>query len=138
MAQTDCEITTEVRDAYKNLKFSKTKTNKLLVLKVNQKELTMEIDEEYEDISLEELAEELTPSSHRFIIYSFKRTHHDGRISYPLVFIHYAPSSAPMAHNMLYSRMKPPIIELFEIQRKFEVNDLEDLNDEWLLDRLGK
>ncbi len=45
-----------------------------------------------QDCLISEVAAELPEFSPRFIAYSYCHTHDDGRVSYPLVFIHYCPS----------------------------------------------
>ncbi|KAJ3344053.1 calpain 7 [Gonapodya sp. JEL0774] len=50
-----------------------------------------------EETSLEDLADELPENTPRYIILSYKLTHKEGRVSYPLVFIYYNPDIPRMA-----------------------------------------
>lgn len=43
------------------------------------------------DVTPDELQEELPASQPRFVVYSYKLSHSDGRISYPLCFIYFSP-----------------------------------------------
>jgi len=52
----------------------------------------MEEVERFDDISPEELAEELPVSSPRYVVLSYNLTHKDGRTSSPLVIINWAPT----------------------------------------------
>ena len=52
----------------------------------------MELESEMEDVSIEQIANQLPESAPRYIAYSYKYTHEDGRQSFPLVFIFYCPS----------------------------------------------
>lgn len=63
----------------------------------------IEEDEAFDnDISVEDLAEELPDTSPRYVVYSYKYTHKDGRVSYPLIFIYYCPSSASRARRLCF------------------------------------
>ena len=44
-----------------------------------------------QDVSPEEVAEELPPLQPRYVVYSYKYEHDDGRVSYPLCFIFVSP-----------------------------------------------
>lgn len=98
----------------------------------------------------------LFQSNPRFIIYSYKWVRADGRKQFPLVLIHYTPGlaflkcfdnfsvhccfaegSSPV-QNMMYTRMKTPLVTKWQLQRAIELREKEDLNDEWLLKHLMK
>jgi hypothetical protein len=82
------------------------------VIKINKARLVMEVEEQYDNISIEELAEgkftpdtyadqepndsytELPENSPRYVVLSHELKHKDGRISYPLVLINWAPSTS--------------------------------------------
>lgn len=59
--------------------------------------------------SIEELVEELPPSSPRFIVLSYPLTLKDGRKASPLVMIYWLPPTAPQSLKMLYAAA----VELF-------------------------
>lgn len=81
-------------------------------MKVDLKEMQVEVDDEMTDCSIEEvggvrakgssvanlldsfnqMAEELPEFSPRYIVFSYCHAHGDGRVSYPLMFIYYCPS----------------------------------------------
>jgi len=52
----------------------------------------MEEVERLDDVSLEDLADELPESSPRYVVLSYNLTHKDGRTSSPLVLINWAPA----------------------------------------------
>lgn len=52
----------------------------------------MEEVERLDDISLEDLADELPESSPRYVVLSYNLIHKDGRTSSPLVLINWAPT----------------------------------------------
>jgi hypothetical protein len=49
------------------------------------------VDELLEDISVDDLRESLPSHQPRYVIYSYKMEHNDGRISYPMCFIYITP-----------------------------------------------
>lgn len=81
------------------------------MIKINKAKLIMEEVEQFENISIEELAEgtntlqtgtyfvaqfnpELPENSPRYVVLSYELHHKDGRKSYPLVLINWSPSSS--------------------------------------------
>ncbi|TRM62598.1 hypothetical protein BD626DRAFT_548463 [Schizophyllum amplum] len=53
--------------------------NAAIVIKINKAQLTMEEVETFDNISIEELAEELPENSPRFVVISYELHHKDGR-----------------------------------------------------------
>lgn len=60
-------------------------------MKIDREKQLVILDEEYDDITLDELSETMSGHQPRFIIYSYKMIHDDQRISYPMCFIFYTP-----------------------------------------------
>lgn len=60
-------------------------------MKIDREKQLVILDEEYDDITLDELSEMMSGHQPRFIIYSYKMIHDDQRISYPMCFIFYTP-----------------------------------------------
>lgn len=136
--QQDCVITDELKAVYKKLRFSRDDFSNGLIIKINTKAMTVELDEEYKDTTLEEIAEDLEEQNPRFVVFSYKWERDDGRKQFPIVMIHYSPEGSNPINNMLYSRMRVPLVNEFHIQRTYEVRDQEDLTTEWLLQMLKK
>ncbi|WFD26269.1 hypothetical protein MNAN1_001246 [Malassezia nana] len=74
-----------------------------LVAKIDKTKLFIEKEEILDPITPEELEEELPEHSPRFVVFSTELRHADGRVSYPLVLIHWAPVSASMELSTLYA-----------------------------------
>lgn len=71
----DCIIDKSLLEDYsKNFRFSKADHSIALLLKINVKDMTVVVDEEYKDpnTTLELIAEDLEESTPRFILYSYK------------------------------------------------------------------
>lgn len=85
-----------------------------MVVKINKQKLIMEEVEQFDNISLEDLAEgldsclfaykadadnqhylsELPENSPRYVVLSYELSHDDGRKSFPLVLINWSPTSS--------------------------------------------
>ncbi|CEH12383.1 Glia maturation factor beta [Ceraceosorus bombacis] len=83
-----------------------------LVVKIDKKKLQMEMEEEFDDIGIEELQEELPENSPRFIVLSYELKHRDGRTSYPLIILYWAPPTSSTELSTLYASA----ISLFSVK----------------------
>lgn len=63
----------------------------LFPVKVDKDRQMVVLEEEFQNISPEELKTELPERQPRFVVYSYKYVHEDGRVSYPLCFIFSSP-----------------------------------------------
>jgi len=91
------DIPTPIKDALLKFRFAKRIAaggHAAFVVKVNKQTLEMEEENTFSNISLEDLAEELPESKPRYIVISYKLEHPEGRISYPLVLINWAPNAS--------------------------------------------
>lgn len=112
-----CDINDDVKDGLKNFRFRKNKSNSALIckfdfflllliifidcqnkiknfflqVKVDREKQKICIDNILDDISIDELRESLPSHQPRYVIYSYKMQHHDGRVSYPMCFIYFTP-----------------------------------------------
>jgi hypothetical protein len=62
-------------------------------VKLDKENFTVQKDGSFENISLEELAEELPDNSPRYVVFSYHYRHPDGRTSFPLIFFYWSPTS---------------------------------------------
>ncbi|KAI7901796.1 uncharacterized protein BX663DRAFT_512461 [Cokeromyces recurvatus] len=113
-----CEIDDELVQKIKNFRLAKYETgNTAFILKIDRQSLKIVEDEVYEEnISLEDLVEELPENTPRFIILSYELKHDDGRKNFPLLFIYWSPSTCKAEVNMLYASAKT------YLQNKIDVN----------------
>ncbi|XP_061112773.1 glia maturation factor beta isoform X2 [Conger conger] len=95
------------------------------------------LDEEHEDISPDDLRDELPECQPRFVVYSYKYHHDDGRVSYPLCFIFSSPQGCTPKMQMMYAGSKNKLVRTTEMCKVFEVRNTEDLTEEWLRGKLG-
>ncbi|KAH9981323.1 glia maturation factor beta [Lactifluus volemus] len=86
------DIPQELKDSIRKFRFTRRQNNAALVVKINKQKLIMEQVETFDNISLEDLAEELPEASPRYVVLSYNLVHSDGRTSSPLVLINWAPA----------------------------------------------
>ncbi|XP_037087448.1 glia maturation factor beta-like [Pollicipes pollicipes] len=134
-----CEISSEAKESIKNFRFRKDTTNAALILKVDPESHMVYVDEELNDVQdVDELRAELPEHQPRFIIYSCRMDHSDGRVSYPMVFIFSTPKDAKPQLQMMYAGSKLSLVKEVELTKVYEIRELEELTDEWLVEKLQK
>ncbi|XP_043474687.1 glia maturation factor beta [Leptopilina heterotoma] len=133
-----CDIEDDVKDALKKFRFRKSQTNAALILKVDKEKQKVCIDEFVEDIQMEEVQDLIPAHQPRYIVYSYKMEHSDGRVSYPMCFIFYTPRDIQMELQVLYAGMKLVLQREAELTKVFEVRELEELTEEWLKEKLSR
>ncbi|KAI9362403.1 hypothetical protein BD770DRAFT_382522, partial [Pilaira anomala] len=132
-----CEIDADLVEKIKQFRFAKYESgNAAFVLQIDRKTLKIIEDEVYDDISLEDLVEELPENTPRFIVLSYERKHSDGRVNFPLVFIYWSPSTAKAEVNMLYASAKTYLQETIDVMRDFDIREPGSLTDEYLSKQL--
>ena len=133
-----CNIDPGLVEEIRKFRFSRDVQNRALIMKVDRESQTVIKEELLEDLTVDELRESLPESQPRFLIYSYKLEHDDGRISYPLCFIFSTPSGCKMEMRMMYAGSKLNLVKQAELSKVFEIRDLEDLTEDWLEDMLKK
>lgn len=109
----------------------------LYTVKVDREKQQIFIDEQLDDTTIEALQENLPSHQPRFIILSYKQEHKDGRVSYPLCFIFFTPRDSHAELQMMYAGSKLAFQKEAGVSRAYEIRELEDLTEEWLLSKLG-
>lgn len=90
-----------------------------------------------ENISPEELQMELPERQPRFVVYSYKYLHADGRVSYPLCFIFSSPVGCKPEQHMMYAGSKNRLVQTAELTKVFEIRTTDDLTEAWLQEKLS-
>lgn len=106
-------------------------------MKVDREKQQIIFDEKLNDISIEDLQEALPSHQPRYIVLSYKQEHKDGRVSYPLCFIFYTPRDSHAELQMMYAGTKIALQHEANLTRSYEIRELEELTEEWLLEKLG-
>jgi len=133
-----CAITDGVKKALNDFRFRKEQNNAALLLKIDREKQEIIIDELLEDLAIEDLQDSLGGHQPRYIVLSYRQTHGDGRISYPLVFIYFTPRDSHAELQMMYAGSKAALQREAQLTRAYEIRELEDLTEEWLLEQLLK
>ncbi|XP_030007849.1 glia maturation factor gamma [Sphaeramia orbicularis] len=132
-----CEVDESLKAKLKKFRFRKETNNAAILMKIDMEKQLVILEEEYEDISVEELREELPERQPRFIVYSYKYVHDDKRVSYPLCFIFCSPMGCKPEQQMMYAGSKNYLVQAAELTKVFEIRNTDDLTEEWLKKELG-
>ncbi|KAJ7271968.1 hypothetical protein B0H12DRAFT_1092202 [Mycena haematopus] len=98
------DIPQEIKDTLRKFRFARrNEGSAALVIKINKAKLIMEEVEQFDNISIEELAEELPENSPRYVLLSYQLEHKDGRKSFPLVMINWAPRGSEIGMLTLHA-----------------------------------
>jgi len=131
-----CEMADDVKALLKKFRLRKEKNVAAIVLKIDKASLKIVLDEEHEDISVEDLQNELPSQSPRYVILSYVKNHDDGRITYPLIFIFISPEGCNPEQHMMYAGSKLQAVQDGGLTKVIELRSLEDLTDETVLEKL--
>uniref|UniRef100_A0A069DP79 Putative glia maturation factor beta n=1 Tax=Panstrongylus megistus TaxID=65343 RepID=A0A069DP79_9HEMI len=133
-----CEIDDNVKEAIKQFRFRKTEKNAALILKVDPQAQKICIDDQLEDVSLDELQEILPGHQPRYLVYTCRMEHKDGRISFPMCFIYVTPRDCQTNLQIMYAGTKLAVQKEANLSHVYEVRELDELTDEWLMTKLQK
>nr|ACQ58395.1 Glia maturation factor beta [Anoplopoma fimbria] len=132
-----CEVDESLKEKLRKFRFRKETSNAAILMKIDMKKQLVILEEEYDDISLDDLREELPERQPRFMVYSYKYVHGDGRVSYPLCFIFSSPIGCKPAQQMMYAGSKSQLVKEAELTKVFETRNAEELTEDWLKKQLG-
>ena len=132
-----CSIGEDVKKTLEQFRFRKEKDTTALILKVDREKQQILIDCVMEDTDIQDIQEALPSHQPRYIIISYRRNHSDGRVSFPLCFIFYTPRDSHAELQMLYAGTKMALQKECSLTRSFDIRELEELTEEWLLEKLG-
>ncbi|XP_055409601.1 glia maturation factor gamma isoform X2 [Bubalus kerabau] len=114
-----CEVDPELKEKLRKFRFRKETDNAAI------------------NISPEELKMELPERQPRFVVYSYKYVHADGRVSYPLCFIFSSPVGCKPEQQMMYAGSKNRLVQTAELTKVFEIRTTDDLTEAWLKEKLS-
>ncbi|EJD42167.1 maturation factor [Auricularia subglabra TFB-10046 SS5] len=118
------DIPQELKDALRKFRFARRSAGSAaIVVKVNKQKLIMEEVEQFADISLEDLAEELPETSPRYVVLSYELKHKDSRVSFPLVLVNWAPSSSETSLLTLHASAFIDFQQTADVSKVIEIRD---------------
>uniref|UniRef100_A0A667IHS9 Glia maturation factor n=1 Tax=Lynx canadensis TaxID=61383 RepID=A0A667IHS9_LYNCA len=132
-----CEVDPELKEKLRQFRFRKETDNAAIIMKVDKDRQMVVLEEEFQNISPEELKTELPERQPRFVVYSYKYVHEDGRVSYPLCFIFSSPVGCKPEQQMMYAGSKNRLVQTAELTKVFEIRTTEDLTEAWLQEKLS-
>lgn len=132
-----CDVAEDLVEKLRKFRFRKETHNAAIIMKIDKDKRLVVLDEELEGVSPDELKDELPERQPRFIVYSYKYQHDDGRVSYPLCFIFSSPVGCKPEQQMMYAGSKNKLVQTAELTKVFEIRNTEDLTEEWLREKLG-
>ncbi|MBN3275748.1 GMFG factor, partial [Polyodon spathula] len=132
-----CDVDGTLMDKLKKFRFRKETSNAAIIMKIDKDKQLVILEEEYEDISPDDLRSELPERQPRFLVYSYKYNHSDGRVSYPLCFIFSSPVGCKPEQQMMYAGSKNRLVQAAELTKAFEIRNTDDLTEDWLKEKLS-
>ncbi|KAK7054691.1 hypothetical protein VNI00_003154 [Paramarasmius palmivorus] len=132
------DIPQEIKDSLRKFRFARRSSGSAaIVIKINKQKLIMEEVEQFDNISIEELAEELPENSPRYVVLSHELNHSDGRKSFPLVLINWAPTTSETSLLTLHASAFLDFQSTADVSKVVEVRDgPESLTQELIDSRL--
>ncbi|XP_003467212.3 glia maturation factor gamma isoform X1 [Cavia porcellus] len=132
-----CEVDPALKEKLRKFRFRKETDNAAIIMKVDRDRQMVVLEEEFQNISPEELKSELPERQPRFVVYSYKYVHEDGRVSYPLCFIFSSPVGCKPEQQMMYAGSKNRLVQTAELTKVFEIRTTDDLTEAWLQEKLS-
>ncbi|XP_039623961.1 glia maturation factor gamma [Polypterus senegalus] len=132
-----CDVDESLKEKLKKFRFRKETNNAAILMKIDKEKQLVVLEEEYQDISPDELKNELPERQPRFVVYSYKYIHDDGRVSFPLCFIFSSPVGCKPEQQMMYAGSKNRLVQAAELTKVFEIRTTEDLTEDWLKEKLS-
>ncbi|MEQ2285241.1 hypothetical protein AMECASPLE_029791, partial [Ameca splendens] len=125
-----CDVHEDLVKKLKEFRFRKETNNAAIIMKIDKEKQLVILEEEHEDISPDELKDELperqprypfelreSESQETFVVYSYKYQHDDGRVSYPLCFIFSSPVGCRPEQQMMYAGSKNKLVQTVELTK---------------------
>lgn len=119
------DIPQSIKDDLRKFRFSKRSMqgSAAFIIKINKSKLVMEKVEQFDEISIDELAEELPENAPRYVVLSHELNHPDGRKSYPLVLVNWAPTSSETSLLTLHASALLDFQKIADVSKVIEIRD---------------
>ncbi|OCH93393.1 maturation factor [Obba rivulosa] len=118
------DIPQELKASLRKFRFARrNEGSAAIVVKINKQKLIMEEVEQFDNISIEDLAEELPENSPRYVVLSYELHHDDGRKSFPLVLVNWAPISSEMGLLTLHASAFLDFQSMADVSKVIEIRD---------------
>ena len=110
-----------------------------LVVKIDHELDELQIEANIKGTNVEAMAERMEDIGHepRYVLYIHELKTSDGRKTFPISFIMFMPEGVPAHFKVMYTRPIPTLCETFKVNKHYTLEDPEDLDLEWLEDRIA-
>ncbi|MBN3281508.1 GMFB factor, partial [Polyodon spathula] len=125
-----CDVEETLMSKLKKFRFRKETNNGAIIMKIDKDKQLVILEEEYEDISPDDLRSELPERQPRYPFnvhqgalnaslfnIHYKYNHSDGRVSYPLCFIFSSPVGCKPEQQMMYAGSKNRLVQAAELTK---------------------
>ncbi|EIN07231.1 glia maturation factor beta [Punctularia strigosozonata HHB-11173 SS5] len=118
------DIPQELKDALRKFRFARRNAGSAaMIVRVNKQKLILEEVEQYDSISIEDLAEELPENNPRYVVLSYELHHSDGRKSFPLVLLNWVPPTAEISLTTLHASAFIDFQNTADVSKVIDVRD---------------
>ena len=136
-----CTIDPALQSQLKEFRFrrdsaSTSTSGRAIVMKIDRDSMTLVADETFDDVSANDLRDELPERQPRFVVYSFPLSHDQGRVSFPMCLLFSTPRDCKTELQVMYAGSKLNLVKEAGLTKVFEIRDLEELTEEWLAEKL--
>lgn len=131
-----CTIDPLLIEQLKKFRFRRETTNSAIVMKVDRESMNIVCDEVLDDTTIDEVRDSLPDHQPRYVVYSFKLEHRDGRVSYPMCFIFSTPRDCKPELQMMYAGSKLSLIQTAQLTKCYEIREIDELTEEYLSEKL--
>ncbi|XP_071963679.1 glia maturation factor gamma-like isoform X3 [Antedon mediterranea] len=109
-----------------------------MILKIEVDTQTIKKEKTFEDVLPENIHKELRTNEPRYIVYNYKFSRDDGRVTYPVIFIFISPADCKPELQMLYAGSKLSVVNACGISKTLELRSVEEFTEEWLKKKLNE
>ncbi|KAL5532671.1 hypothetical protein ACEPAF_4445 [Sanghuangporus sanghuang] len=117
------DIPEELKQALRKFRFGRCNSSAAMVVKIDKKQLKMVEDETYDDISIDDLAQELPENAPRYVVLSYELKYVDGRKNYPLVLVNWSPTGSETSLLTLHASALIDFQNTVDVQKVIEIRD---------------
>ncbi|XP_050702647.1 glia maturation factor gamma-like [Eriocheir sinensis] len=134
-----CTIDPGLKELMRKFRFRRATTNAAIIMKVNQAASEIVLEEELEDLEdVDALRSSIPDTQPRYVLFSWRIEHADGRVSFPMAFIFTTPRDSQPKLQMMYAGSYSHVVKECELTKVFQIRDLDELDEEWIQTNLVK
>jgi hypothetical protein len=106
------------------------------VLRIDHDAGELQVQAEYAEVTLDNLAPDLSESTPAYLLYTLRWHTADGRTQFPLILIGFMPPAVPPHLRVMYARPVTDLRDHLAVNKHFTCEDVDDLTEAWLMRKL--